>query len=1557
MPSYTVKSGALNDSTTRNIQRKLARTSNGTLWCVYHRSDGTYNQIYASYSTNEGETWVEERVTNATDHQYRPSIAIDSNDNIHVVWYGRSWGTNPSCVNIQYRKRTSSGWQAQEAITDKSDNQYYPSIAIDSNDNIHIVWYGPGWGTNTKYSDIQYRKRTSAGWQAQEAVTDKSDVQYYASIAIDSSDNIHVVWCGKGWGTNTGCYNIRYRKRTSSGWQTQEAITDKGDSQYAPSIAVDSNDNIHVVWLGLGWEPNPDYCNIRYRKRTSSGWQTQEAVTNKNNGQYYPSIAIDSNDNIHVVWCGYGWGTNTGRYNIQYRKRTSAGWQTQIGLTDASVHQYYPNLIWALHPTVSGVKTNRSKSGYAFVWVDETTLKFYKSSDLNFVTITFIHKGTAWRLLTTLNTTTAWKFITGLNAAIAWRVLTYGSQSLSWKLLDKLDTPTAWRLPTSKALSWKLLTYNEQPSSWKLLTKLDTITAWKVITELDVVTTWGVLTSNDQSLSWVFFGRLHRNVSWRILTKLRAWRYRKALIIRGTPGAGYNYQILLKVGESPSATDAHFSVKSDKFPSGTDDSGDLRFTLSDGMSVLPMWTEKVTGAAPHRTAYIWVKVTDNLDNNVGLFCYSGNPDADNVSDINSVFIKVINGVVFSLDGSLKDRSGNGNDFQLHMSNPMQQVNFEYLDIFYDPNAKWIWPYPQCSAPTDPLWIIRPFYLNSPALLTINVSADDYSHVYLDDDYLGSSGNWTQPKSYTINAGTGPHLLRISGGNYFQWSPSGVICSVSANGEVLFRTQLSDQLWASHTVIAPWGPTKCESSFAFAGGLVRKSYRNHSFKGEVTVDPWDVALTGSIKIFASGYIEYCNTLSPEESLKRNCRRLNLDAVEQLMVFKCSDDRWYSLNPEVCCSNDEIDTHHLPYSIQIVDWGLFQDVCVKVDIPSGLAVEQICDVESVSLKCTADNEYNLDVAIEATPYNVQAGHYIKCNSTTGVSNTKMSMCVWYYPVDFKEETPFCYIRCTGTTSARFFYFSAWQPGGPYNSLHLGTLTPDGYWGRGVTSGTVLDTTRKWYFYSGVINNSIGKVTGYVNATQVASQTFATGPTPGTPTEIWIGGTPENYQWTNGFICKPIFFAEALTPEDIQLMYENTYYTTPYAPGKALIRKFVCPEPAFASALPELDKFPNYLLIYKARNFGLWESMGTKQSITYAFETFKFLTLSGADQEIPKYLRAVTSTSIKCYGVEEVSFDIDELTTGLMSYNAVTPLLPFRVCLINDAPAGSDVIYVSDTSEFIIGNPAIMSSYQKGYEEYAYVINKSGNELYLHRELANSYKTGDYVIPAIVGICKVKGRQSLVHHKVFVSEIDATERFFEWRFIQPEETEVEKLTFRPKTNKILSKLIDIRDTKWEDSGYVSVSYPPYEKTPVEIEHKYTFIDPTWKGLRRAFFYTKSYGKTIQVPTWCSDLTVVELSPTGSTLLKVKPVFYYNIWARYAKLLLEAGTKTQEVEVTNCSLEPGYCELTLNTPLQFPMTQGSVAHFLLNVRFLEDNLTLDFIGYPSIGIICTTTVKWKEV
>jgi len=121
---------------------------------------------------------------------------------------------------------------------------------------------------------------------------------------------------------------------------------------------------------------------------------------------------------------------------------------------------------------------------------------------------------------------------------------------------------------------------------------------------------------------------------------LSGWSYRRKITISGSSGAGTNYQVLLKIGESSGATGYHFHLdgKSASFPSGMNQGGDLRFTADDGMTLLSFWVETVRGTSPNRTAYVWVKVSADLGTDQIIYCYFGNPNATNASDATNTFL-------------------------------------------------------------------------------------------------------------------------------------------------------------------------------------------------------------------------------------------------------------------------------------------------------------------------------------------------------------------------------------------------------------------------------------------------------------------------------------------------------------------------------------------------------------------------------------------------------------------------------------------------------------------------------------------------------------------------------------------------------------------------------------------------------------------------------------------------------------------------------------------------------------------------------------------------------
>ena len=120
-------------------------------------------------------------------------------------------------------------------------------------------------------------------------------------------------------------------------------------------------------------------------------------------------------------------------------------------------------------------------------------------------------------------------------------------------------------------------------------------------------------------------------VSW-----LSGWNRRKLMTVTGsTSGAQTDYQIKLTVHKATGAdtsTDIYFGANV------KDDFSDLRFTSSDGSTVLNYWIESVTGSAPY-IATVWIKIPSIPISpcTTTIYTYYDNPSAVSVSNGTNTF--------------------------------------------------------------------------------------------------------------------------------------------------------------------------------------------------------------------------------------------------------------------------------------------------------------------------------------------------------------------------------------------------------------------------------------------------------------------------------------------------------------------------------------------------------------------------------------------------------------------------------------------------------------------------------------------------------------------------------------------------------------------------------------------------------------------------------------------------------------------------------------------------------------------------------------------------------
>ncbi|MHA1552334.1 MAG: hypothetical protein ACTSQC_10370 [Candidatus Heimdallarchaeaceae archaeon] len=277
--------------------------------------------IHYKYKTSGGSWSAAEVVsTESTAGSSSPSFIIDSANNFHVTWQDiTDYLGSGVDSDIFYKFRASGGsWGAAEVVsTESTDSSVSSNLFIDSTGNAHVIWQDltDYLGAGINY-DIFYKVKLSSSslWSVTEVVsTVSTDGASSPSIAVDSADSVHIVWFDStdysGSGTGPSLF-YRLKDDLSGTWSFTDVLTlETPGPSYYQEIAIDSADNIHVIWCDhTTYQGSGSDSDIFYKlwDATSSTWGTTVVVsTESTNDVYTSSLAIDSSDNLHVVWYDY----------------------------------------------------------------------------------------------------------------------------------------------------------------------------------------------------------------------------------------------------------------------------------------------------------------------------------------------------------------------------------------------------------------------------------------------------------------------------------------------------------------------------------------------------------------------------------------------------------------------------------------------------------------------------------------------------------------------------------------------------------------------------------------------------------------------------------------------------------------------------------------------------------------------------------------------------------------------------------------------------------------------------------------------------------------------------------------------------------------------------------------------------------------------------------------------------------------------------------------------------------------------------------------------------
>ena len=244
-----------------------------------------------------------------------PCILTDPSGNVFLFWQE---STGSGYFDIYHKKSTDRGdsWGNTERLSYTARTSSDPEAVLDPAGSIYLFWseyYSAG------NSEIVYKKSTDLGatWSHVNRLMWTEGHSLYPSAVCDSSGSLHLVW--EDWTGGAG--EVWYKKSADGGstWFAPKWLTYSPGEAGSPCIAVDSSDNLHLVWSDTKFG-NPE---IIYKQSTDGGasWTAPRQLVWNTGDSLNPFIAASSGSEITIAW-----EDNTfGNYEIFTLKSTNKG--------------------------------------------------------------------------------------------------------------------------------------------------------------------------------------------------------------------------------------------------------------------------------------------------------------------------------------------------------------------------------------------------------------------------------------------------------------------------------------------------------------------------------------------------------------------------------------------------------------------------------------------------------------------------------------------------------------------------------------------------------------------------------------------------------------------------------------------------------------------------------------------------------------------------------------------------------------------------------------------------------------------------------------------------------------------------------------------------------------------------------------------------------------------------------------------------------------------------------------------------------------------------------
>jgi hypothetical protein len=246
-----------------------------------------------------------------------PWIAIDSNDNLHIVWddFTNTYGGADNDILYRFFDSTTKEWGSVELVsTESTSDSINPKIALDTSGNIHVAWLDA-----TDYlsagvdDDVFYKKKNYGGsWTTTTVISDDSTITCFEfDITSDAKDDVYIAWTDPtellSSGSDIDIFGKHYDTSENS-WSSLILLSPSSTavSGYPNLVAEQNSGIVHLAWSDttdiLGADGDYDIFYKTWNATSSTLSSLELISTNSDQTSIQPFLQLDNENNIHIVW-------------------------------------------------------------------------------------------------------------------------------------------------------------------------------------------------------------------------------------------------------------------------------------------------------------------------------------------------------------------------------------------------------------------------------------------------------------------------------------------------------------------------------------------------------------------------------------------------------------------------------------------------------------------------------------------------------------------------------------------------------------------------------------------------------------------------------------------------------------------------------------------------------------------------------------------------------------------------------------------------------------------------------------------------------------------------------------------------------------------------------------------------------------------------------------------------------------------------------------------------------------------------------------------------------